>query len=174
MIKRLIVILVVVLTLVLGAVAPALAATTADVTITATPSYVAIAMNANSTSYDFGTVRTGLLSNTTTNRLYVVNSSSVSTDITIGTNSTIWCANGLSWAHSETAASGNSTAGLKSSHGTGNFTTVVRNATPLMLYNTCTSGTTSWAFELQLVTPNEYADGVQKSITVRLTATATP
>jgi len=171
--KRLIVVLAVVLTLVLGAVAPALAASTAEVTITAQPSYISITIAGNSTSYDFGTVVINYLANTTTNRLFVANASGINIDVTIGTNATEW-SGGLGWHVSETAETGNHTAGLKASHGTGNFTTVVRNAVPLMLYNTCTVATTSWAFELQLVTPNEYTDGVQKSIKVVLTATATP
>jgi hypothetical protein len=153
-------------------VAPALAATTATVEITATPSYISIAMGANSTTYDYGSVVVNSLNNTTAGLLYVENDSSIDTDITIGTNSTEF-EGGLGWHISATATQGNHTAGLKASHGTGNYTTLVYNAGAQMLYNTCPAAT-DFTYELQLLAPNEYTDGVQKKAWVTITAVAHP
>ena len=88
---------------------PVSAATTADVTVTATPEYIAVSDNA--ASYDFGVVATSSTTNTSTAHVGITNSSTVQTDITISVTSATW-SGGVTWTHSDTATPGADTAGL--------------------------------------------------------------
>jgi len=169
--KRLIVVLAVVLTLVLGAVAPALAATTADVTITATPSYISI--DDNTTTFDFGIIATSATGNTSHSLIAITNSSSVQIDCTIGTNSTIWCANGIAWTVNANGTASDGGAGLWA------YSNATLPGAGVIVNNTGTNQVASdlgagkpFTYGLQLNAPSVYADGTQKSVKIIVTAVA--
>jgi len=158
------------LVLVLIPATPALAATDADVTVTATPAYVAIADNV--TSYDFGIVTASSTSNTSANYTGITNTSSVQTDITIAVTTNTW-AGGVTWTHSDTATPGADTAGMKANRGGtwGIGDIIVKFASPNYIYENAPAAT-NFDYGLQLIAPTSFGDGVQKSITVRVTAAA--
>jgi len=172
MIKRLIVVLAVVLTLVLGMTVPALAATTADVTVTATPSYVSIAANFTGT-FDFGFISASATGNTSNSLIGITNSSSVQIDCTIGTNSTIWCANGLAWTVNANGTASDGGAGLYA------YSNATLPGAGVIVNNTGTNQVASdlgagkpFTYGLQLKAPSVYADGTQKSVKITVTAAA--
>ena len=145
------------------------AATTQDVTINATPSYIAIS-NAPD-NYTFGVVSTSTNYTTTENYFNVTNDGSVNTDISIGTNNTEWVG-GTAWTHSETATPGADTAGLMAS--TDNYASehiIVKNASPNDL-DTSVAADASVLWELRLLSPTSFSDGEIKAIKVTLTGTA--
>ena len=148
----------------------ALAATTADVTVTATPSFVSIA-NSSST-YDFGTITVNTTSQSATNAFTVTNTSSVPINVSIATTTTTW-SGGTGWTHSDTAAAGADTAGLKAnpggSWGTGDV--IIKNASPNNIVSS-QAASTNFNWGIQLIAPTSFSDGVQKQIIVRLTARA--
>lgn len=147
---------------------PAFAATTADVTVTATPQYLAITVAP--TTYDFGVVAAS--SNTTTDNtshFTVTNTSSVTTNMTISVTGATWTG-GTVWTHSDTAAPAANTVGLWANAG-GTFGTadvIVKNAAPNQI-KTNQAATTNFYFGLDLLAPTSFADGVQKTNTVRIT-----
>ena len=145
---------------------PVLAATTADVTLTATPKFIAIADNV--TSYDFGNVAESATPAMPTAYVGITNTSSIQTDQTISVTTTTW-AGGVTWAHSETATPGVDTAGLKASDGDGLFDIIVKNGTPNDI-KTNLAATTDYSYEVKLFAPTAFGDGIQKSITLRITA----
>lgn len=150
--------------------APAAAATTADITLTATPTYIAIACNQS--AYNFGTVAASSTTQTTTSWATVTNTSTVATDIKIAVTTSTW-AGGATWTHSDTATAGADTAGLKSnaggSWGTGDV--IVKYNTPNNIQSNL-AATTNFSFGLELLAPSSFSDGVAKTIVVRLTAAA--
>ncbi len=156
--------------LVLGLAAPALALTTADVTVTATPSYVAISVDIG--TKDFGVVAESATPSTTTTFFTFDNTSSVQTDQTIGVTTTTW-SGGIPWAHAEDAIPGSDLAGLKTNRGGtwGVGDVIVKNASPNYIYENCPA-TTDYSFGLKLWAPTAFADGVQKQIIVRVSAAA--
>lgn len=168
--KKLLLSLVLSLMLVVGLVSPVLAATDADVDITATPAYIAISDNAS--SYDFGVVATSSTPTTDTSYVAITNTSTVQTDITISVTAASW-AGGVTWTHSDTATPGADTAGLESNRGgtweSGDI--IVKNAAPNYIYENCPA-LTDFDYGLQLIAPTSFGDGVQKSITVRVSAVA--
>jgi hypothetical protein len=149
---------------------PTLGATTADVTVTATPEYIAIADNA--TTCDFGTVAASSSTNTSTSYIAITNTSSVQTDITVAVTGATWTG-GTPWTHSDTATAGADTVGLKANRagtwGTGDV--IVKNASPNYIYENCPA-TTNFNYGLALIAPTSFSDGVQKTNTVRVTAVA--
>ena len=147
---------------------PVLAATTADVTVTATPKYVAIADNV--TAYDFGAVDTSANYSMLTSWVGIDNTSSVQTDQTISVTSTNWTG-GDGWGHSETATPGASIAGLRASKGTGAFDVIIKNASPNDIA-TNQAANTDYSYEVRLLAPTSFTDGAEKTITVRVTAAA--
>lgn len=150
-------------------VAPTFAATTADVTVTATPSYIAIGVTPN--TYDFGIVAAS--SNTTTaNTTYflISNNSSVTTNMTISVTGATWTG-GTPWTHSDTATVGADTVALYANAG-GTFGTgdvIVKNAAPNKI-KTNQAATTNFSYGLDLLAPTSFSDGVQKTNVVRVTA----
>ena len=149
---------------------PALAATTADVTVTALPSYISIV--ATNTTYDFGAVTEGSYTNTTTAYFPIVNSCSVVSDNTISAVTGNWTG-GTEWIHDDTATPAAVTAGLTSNQegtwGVGDV--IVQNAVPQLIADD-QGATTNWSFGLNLLAPTEFQDGAQKTMVVRITAVA--
>ena len=157
------------LALVVGPVISVLAATDADVTVTATPAYVAITDNA--TTYDFGTISASANYTTSTALVAITNTSSVQTDITIGVTTNTW-SGGVTWTHSETATAGADTVGLVSNNATfGVSDVIVKYTAPNFIYENCPAGI-DFTYGLKLVAPSSFGDGVQKSVIVRITAVA--
>jgi len=165
--KKYLVSLLLALALVIGQAIPALAATDADITVTATPAYVAIADNA--TDYDFGIVATSTNYTTSTDLVAITNTSTVQTDITVSVTTNTW-SGGVTWAHSETATAGVDTVGLVSNNSTfGVSDVIVKFAAPNNIYENCPAGI-SFSYGLKLVAPSSFGDGVQKSVIVRVSA----
>jgi hypothetical protein len=158
------------LMLVVGLAAPVTALTTADVTVTATPSYISISVLP--TTNDFGVVAASSTPSTTTTYFAIDNNSSVQTDQTIAVTTTTW-SGGVTWAHSETGTPGADTAGLMANKGgtwgTGDI--VVKNASPNFIAEN-QAANTDYSFGLKLYAPTSFSDGVQKQIIVRVTAVA--
>lgn len=157
-------------TLILTLVTPAFAATTADVTVTATPAYIAI--TDNQSSYDFGVVAASATPYTPEDWCLITNTSTVQTDITIAVTSDTW-AGGVTWDHSDTCTIGTDTAGMKANRdgtwGVGDI--IVKYASPNYIYENC-AALTDFAYGLKLWAPDAFTDGVEKSITVRVSAAA--
>ena len=163
--RKIIVSVVLALVLVVSVAVPVLADTTADVTITATPSFISISNS--QTDYGFGVVVAGSTPTTATDWSTITNSSSVSTDIEISVTTAIW-SGGVTWTHSDTATAGADTAGLKAGTG-GTNDIIVKFAAPNDLVSGLAAGT-PYSWNLQLIAPSSFTDGVEKSIIVRLTA----
>ena len=149
---------------------PAFAATTADVEVTATPAFVAIADN--QTEYDFGVVATSTTPYTSENWSGITNTSTVQTDITISVTGATW-SGGVTWTHSDTCTPGADTAGLKANRGGtwGVSDIIIKNAAPNYIYENCPA-LTDFDYGLKLWAPTSFTDGVEKSITVRVSAAA--
>ena len=168
--KKLLLSLALALMMVLVSVVPVFAATTADITVTATPEYIAI--SCDQPSYDFGVVATSSTPYTTTSWATIDNTSTVQTDQTISVTTATW-SGGVTWTHSDTATAGANTAGLKSNKGGtwGVGDVIVKNASPNYIAEN-QAATTDYSFGLKLIAPTSFTDGVQKSITVRVSAVA--
>ena len=149
-----------------------LAATTADIVVTATPQYIAVEMAVGNDTYDFGLVAESATPSTAEDYFNVVNSSTVVTDNTISVTTSTW-SGGVTWTHSDTATPGEDTAGLLANQdgtwGVGDV--IVKNSDPNILADD-QAATTNWAFGLKLYAPTAFTDGVEKEITVRVTAAA--
>lgn len=145
------------------------AATTADVTVNATPSYVAI--TDNTTSVDFGIVVASTTENTSTSLIAITNDSTVQTDQTIAVLSSSWSSGGSGWTHSDTATAGANTAGLKSNRGGtwGTGDVIIKYASPNYIYEDCPADQ-DYAYGLGLQVPTSFTDGYENTITVRVTA----
>lgn len=162
--------LVLVLLLVLGLPGPAFAATTADVDVTATPAFVGIACNQS--VYDFGVVVASTTSSTNTGWALITNTSTVQTDQTISVTTATW-AGGVTWTHSDTNTPAEDTAGMLANKGGtwGVGDVIIKNAAPNYIAEN-QGATTNYVFGLTLTAPTGYTDGVEKSITVRVSAAA--
>jgi len=158
--------------LVLSVSGTAIAATTADITVNATPEFISVAMAAGNDTYDFGVVSASSTPSTATDYFNVENSSSVVTDNTISVTTSSW-SGGVTWTHSDTCTPGEDTAGLKANQdgtwGVGDV--ILKNSDPNILADD-QAATTNWAFGLKLWAPTSFTDGVEKEITVRVTAAA--
>lgn len=144
---------------------PVFAATTADVAVNATPAYVSIS-NAP-IDYGFGTVAVSTNYSTSQGYFTVTDSSTVNIDVAVSCNTT-W-AGGVTWTHDDTGTPGVDTAALYCSPNTNAFDIVVKNTSPNDLVSN-NSGNIDW--ELRLMAPTVFGDGVLKTNTVTLTATA--
>lgn len=142
------------------------AATSANVSVNATPAYVTISNSPD--TYGFGTVQTSTNYSSSQAHFTITNGSSVNIDITIGCNAT-W-AGGNGWTHDDSGTPGSTTAALYASPDTGTFNIIVKNATPNDLYTN--EGGASLDWELRLMSPTVFDDGVLKTNTVTLTAAA--
>ena len=146
-----------------------LAATTADVTVTATPTYIAIT-NAPAL-YDFAAVAASSITNTVggTNCFTANNTGSVTSNITILAVLTAgnWTG-GTQWIHSNAGAAGVDTAALSGGTDSGAITDITVNTTSQLLWgNLVSANHTHWG--LQLRAPTAFSDGTQKTMIVRLT-----
>lgn len=160
-----------VLALLLLPVAPAIAATTADVTVTATPSFIAITDNVS--SYDFGSVAASSTTNSSVAHIGITNTSSIQTDITIAVTTANW-SGGTEWTHDNTATAGADTAGMNSARTawTAGNTVIVESSvtgTPNYIYENC-AASTNFTYGISLKAPTSFSDGTQKSITLRIEA----
>lgn len=141
-----------------------LAATSDTVAINATPSFITISNSPN--NYGFGSVVVSTNTSTAQNYFTITNGSSVNIDIAISANAT-W-AGGNTWTHSDAGTPGSTTAALYADDDTGDFTIIVKNATPNDLYTNTADASPDWG--LRLLSPTVYDDGVLKTTTVTLTA----
>lgn len=153
--------------LLLFSVVPAMADTSQDVTVTATPTYISIANTP--TSYDFGVVAASSTPATTSGYFSIDSTSTVITNIAIAVTTTSW-SGGVGWTHSDTATAGADTAGLQAGTG-GTNDIIVKNASPNNLVSSLAADT-DYSWNLQLIAPTSFSDGAEKTIIVRLTATA--
>ena len=144
---------------------PALAATTADVAVNATPSYVAIT-NAPDT-YGFGTVVVSTNYSSADDYFTITDGSSVNIDVAISCNAT-WTG-GTPWTHDDGGTAGADTAVLAATPGTAAWNVLVKNGSPLDLFNDVT-GNQDWG--IRLAAPTSFSDGQLKENTITLTATA--
>lgn len=149
---------------------PALAATTADVTVTYTPQYIAIADNV--TSYDFGSVAASANYSTSTTYVGITNTSSVQTDITIAVTGDTWTG-GTAHTHSDTAEPGADTVAMWANRGGswGTGDVIVKYASPNYIYENCPA-TTNFNYGIMIGTPTSTTDGIEKANTVRVSAAA--
>lgn len=152
---------------------PVSAATTADVTVQATPAFVGITDNA--TTYDFGVVATSSTTNSTTDFIGITTASTVQTDVTISVTTANWTG-GVDWIHSNTATAEADTVGLNSQRGGvwGASVVVVESdvgGTPNFIYENCPA-TTNFDYGISLKAPTSFSDGVQKVVTLRISAVA--
>lgn len=171
--KRKVLALILALSLVFFIAVPVYGATTADVTVTATPSGIAISDNC--AAYDFGTVATSSTTNSSTNYIGITNTSSIQTDITIAVTTANWTG-GTEWIHDNTATAGADTAGMNSNRGGtwGTGEVIVESSdggTPNYIYENCPA-TTNFDYGISLLAPTSFSDYTQKSITLRIEAVA--
>lgn len=168
--KRLLISILLALVLIMGTSIPALAATSVDISVTATPTYISI--SCDQSSYDFGTVVASTDENTATNWATIDNTSSVQTDQTISVTSATW-SGGVTWTHSDTATAGADTAGLKANKGGtwGVNDVIIKNASPNFIAEN-QAANTDYSFGIKLIAPSSFTDGVEKSITIRISAAA--
>ena len=168
--KRLLVGIILALTLILSSAIPVFAATTADITVTATPQYIAIACDQS--VYDFGVVAASSTPSTATDWGTIDNTSTVQTDQTISVTTATW-SGGVTWTHSDTATAGANTAGLKANKGGtwGVGDVIVKYDTPNYIAEN-QAATTDYSFGLKLISPTSFTDGIEKEIVVRVSAAA--
>jgi len=150
---------------------PARAVTTANITITATPSYVAISVN--DTDWNFGTVTASTTVNTSTTTAFEVNNlSTVITNVSIAVNQSTWTG-GVAWSHNNTGGVGADEVGLLANKagtwGTGDV--IVKSTAPNNIAVN-QAATTNFTLGLGLHVPSSFSDGTQKTVTVVMTATA--
>ncbi len=147
---------------------PVFALTTADVTVNATPSYVAITVNI--TAYTFGIVTVSTNYSTALGYFGIDNTSTVVTNQTISVTGATWTG-GVPWTHSDAGTPAADTVALFACKDGGAFDVIVQNVTPLNLALN-QAATTDYSFGLRLATPTAFTDGVLKDNTVRITAVA--
>ena len=167
--KRLLLSFIVTCVLVMSMATPMFAATTADINVSATPSFVSI--SCNKATYDFGVIAASSTTNTSGEGGWggITNLSTVQTDQTISVTTATWGSAGVEWTHSDTATIGEDTAGLKAWDGSA--WVIVKNADPNFIRENL-AALTDYTFGLSLLAPSSFTDGVAKSIIVRITAAA--
>lgn len=170
-IKRYLITLLTVAVLLLLIAIPAIAATTADVTVTATPAFIAITDNA--TSYDFGVVAASSTTNSSVDYVNVDNTATtVQTDVTIAVTGD-WTG-GVGWTHDNIGNPGADTAGMYANDttwGTGDVIVETLAGSPNDIY-TNLPASTNFSYGISLKAPTSFTDGVQKTNTVRVTSAA--
>lgn len=170
--KRWLIVLVVLVALLLPTATFAL--TTADVVITATPSFISISVSPGTWTVT-GTIAASTTENTTTTYFTVTNTSSIITDQTISVNTTDNWTGGTEWIHSDTCVPAANTVGLKANKGgtwgTGDIIVKRIAQSPNLIADNQTA-TTNYNFGLSIWTPTSFLDGTAKSVTARITAAA--
>lgn len=146
------------------------AATTANVTVNATPAFISISVSP--TTYSFGVVQTSTNASTTTGYFTITNGSTIVTNQTIGVANSTWLG-GTAWAHSNTGTPNTDQVGMYASKNTGTFDTIVKLYTnsPNKIASAQAAGS-PYNFELRIMTPTSFSDGVIKSNVVVITASA--
>lgn len=144
------------------------AASSDTVDIKALPTYIAIAIT--QTEKDFGAVVPSTNYDTAANFFAIVNTSNVTTDLTVyGSDFT----GGTGWTLSGTGAgAGSNTAGMYAGIVSGTFDIVV-SASPGTTLKSSLASSTDQSFHVQLNTPlAAFDDGVEKVSTVTVSAAA--
>jgi hypothetical protein len=150
------------LALVVIPVGSALAATTADVTVTATPTFISITNSPD--SYDFGVVTESSTPNTGETHFTITNGSTVPIDITIGCNG--WSGAAHSWNY---GASGADTGQLNASDGSGGYDITVPSGSTTALHSNVAKGNNpQWGLELEA--PSSFGFGDEQTTTVTISA----
>lgn len=154
------------------------AANTADVTITASPEYIGIAITPS--TWNPSVPDGGDSVNTTTDYFSVNNTSNIATHNYIYVTGANWTSTGVNWTHSDTATSGNNTVGLYANKGGtwGVSDVIVKyEASPPGSANILASSQTAntdWEFGLALIGPTTNEDTASKSNTVRVMSVCNP
>lgn len=146
---------------------PAMAATTQDVTVTFTPSF--LSFSNSPTTWNIGSVSTSTNYTTGTDYFTIVNTSSVSANITISTVNATWTGVGVASTHSDTATAGADTVGMTASAGTGAYDTIVKSAAVWNKLWTDLGAGVGDDWELKFVSATSYTDGNNKGNAIRLT-----
>lgn len=161
------VVLVLLASVMLTVIAPlsAMAATTADVAVTADPTYIAITNTPN--SWAIGAVMAGIRKNSGATYFTANNSGNTASNISIQAIlvSGNW-SGGQGWIHSNTATAGSNTVGLIA--GTTGWTSNVTVKSTADWLTTGLAAATTYPWGMELVSPSDITDGAQKSMTVRL------
>jgi hypothetical protein len=144
------------------------AATTADITVNATPQFVGISVSP--TTYAFGSIAVSTNYSTSTGYFTLTNASTVQTDQTIAVVNTTWLG-GIAWTHSDAGTPNSDTIAMYASKNTGAFNIIVKQAAPNYIYENCPAST-NYQFELRIMSPTSFSDGIVKSNTVRISAAA--
>jgi len=103
---------------------------------------------------------------TTAGYFGITDTSTVATDNTIVANGWAYTSGSNNWTWGSPAAD---TGQLKASVGTGNYSVVVDDTTPIALLND-NAPSTNWAFELQLDAPTSFTHGDAQSTLVTISA----
>lgn len=140
----------------------AMAATTQDVTITATPTY--IAMTNTPSTWAIGVVAAATNYSTSYTYFTANNTGSVDSNINFQVTGANWTG-GVGWIHSNTAEAGEDTVGLISMNSTQNITI---KTTAMALTHALGPATTS-QYGLTMIAPTVFNDGELKTVVVRLT-----
>lgn len=145
---------------------------TSSVQFAVAPPSVAPDISVSPIFYDFGVVAESTTPYTATNYFTIDNTSTMQTDQTIAVTTSTW-SGGVGWTHSDTATPGANQAGLLSNkEGTwGVGDVIVKFDTPDYIAEN-QPASTDYGFGLKLIAPTSFGDGVEKAITVRITAVA--
>jgi len=170
---RYLAILVIVIALALSWATPAFGATTQDVTVTATPSYIAISNAPNSWAAGVITASTDV--STGNNYFTITNTSTVNIDISFYVSAN-WSGTS-SWTYGAPAADtgqlkvSSANGGVGGSSGVGNYDkTLVYGAGAAVLVCDNVSTATSPKWEMQLDAPTSFTHGAAQSANVTMTA----
>lgn len=144
----------------------AMAATTADVTITATPTYIAIT-NAPST-WALGTIAASSATPTANDSYFTAsNNGSVTSNITLLVTTANWTG-GVGWIHSNTNTTAADTVGLAyGTEGSGTDQYILKTTAENLITGLAAANYTRWG--MKVYAPTSFGDGAQKSVIVRLT-----
>lgn len=166
--KKLLISVILAVALLVVPVSGALAATTAEVTVTAVPSYVSITNLP--ISFDFETVVANVDEETSDGYFTITNGSTVNIDITIQCT-TAW----TSWIYGAPAAdtaqlkASSANGGTGGSSGAGAFDKTILTASATLLMDGVTS-VTNPTWELQLDAPTTFTHGVAQECKITLSA----
>ena len=159
------------------------AATTADVIVTAQPSYIGITVSYSGSpaAYDFGVVAASATPSTTTAYFTIDNVSTVATDQSIGIKTSAnWSGGSPTWSVAEDGTPGTNISGMLARvGGTWGATAtpidvVVHYTTPDLIADN-QAASTDYSFGLKLLVPTSFGtitDPAQKTITVVVSAAA--
>jgi hypothetical protein len=164
--KKTIIAVLLALALIVVPAASVFAADYADVTVTATPTYISITNNsATGNNYDFGVIAASSHNNTSTGYFTVTNDSTVNINVNIVCDG--WHTPPTNhWTYASPAAD---TAELLASDGGGGYGVTVDDSTPALLHTTSNPGD-DFTWELQLEAPTSFSYGDQQTTTVTISA----